>query len=398
MTTALRQRGGVLRTRVLATSVAVALQILLVTALVVNPLVQAQTFTVLYSFAGGADGAHPYSGLIRDGAGNLYGTTSQGGDLGDWGTVFKLDTTGKDTVLYSFTGGADGAIPYASLIRDAKGNLYGTTSRGGFGDWGTVFKLTLNTTGKYEVLHSFNGADGANPSAGLIRDAAGNLYGTARFGGGAYDVGTVFKLDATGTETVLHRFNGADGAYPYAGLIRDAKGNLYGTTPQGGNGSGTVFRLMNRTGKYEVLYRFTSGGGGAFPFAPLIRDAAGNLYGVTQYGGASDLGTVFELDSTGKEIVLHSFTGPDGVYPIAGVIRDAAGNLYGTTRFGGTYDCGTLFKLDAIGTYEVLHTFTCGADGGRPIAGLIRDEAGNLYGTTPDGGAFENGTVFKFTP
>jgi uncharacterized repeat protein (TIGR03803 family) len=375
----------------------VALQIFLIATWAAKPLAQAQTFTVLYSFAGGADGANPVAGLIRDGAGNLYGTTSQGGAFGDWGTVFKLDTTGKETVLYSFSGGADGGIPYAGLIGDAKGNLYGTTSKGGLGDSGTVFKLTLNTTGKYEVLHSFNGADGANPSAGLIRDAAGNLYGTARFGG-AYDVGTLFKLDATGKETVLHSFTSADGAYPYAGLMRDVAGNLYGTTPQGGNGTGTVVRLLNKTGKYEVLYRFTGAGGGASPFAGLIPDAAGNLYGVTYYGGASDLGAVFALDSTGKEIVLHSFIGADGVHPVAGVIRDAAGNLYGTARFGGTYDCGTLFKLDAIGTYEVLHTFTCGADGAFPIAGLIRDASGNLYGTTANGGAFENGTVFKLTP
>ena len=266
--------------------------------------------------------------------------------------MFKLDKTGKETVLYSFAGGSDGENPVAGLVWDAKGNLYGITSLGGASGYGTVFKL--DKAGKETVLHSFTGpaGDGAEPMAGLTRDAKGNLYGTTVYGGsgtckngGLDGCGTVFKLDKTSKETVLYSFPGteSDGTYPDAGLVPDAAGNLYDTTFGGGaSGAGTVFKL-DKTGKETVLYSF-DGADGANPVAGLVWDAKGNLYGTT-YNGASGYGTVFKLEKTGKETVLHSFVGTDGAHPYAGLVRDAKGKLYGTTYLGGSSDRGTVWKL-----------------------------------------------------
>jgi uncharacterized repeat protein (TIGR03803 family) len=398
---------------------AMALVILLGLA-AVPPSAQGQALTVLHSFEGGTDGESPSGGVVRDAAGNLYGTSAYGGTF-NFGTVFKLDSAGNETVLYSFTGGTDGAIPLAGLIRDAAGNLYGTTEVGGdltcnsgIG-CGTVFKL--QTTGKETVLHSFTGSpDGASPIAGMIRDAAGNLYGTTSAGGidcGSLGCGTVFKLDAAGKETLLHSFTGgADGTYPDGGVIRDAAGNLYGTTAYGGTYNfGTVFKL-NSTGTETVLYRFRNRANGQYPVGGVIRDKAGNLYGATEVGGAFSSGTVFKLDTTGKETVLHNFAGgADGQNPVAGVIRDGAGVLYGTTQYGGGVTCfgsgcGTVFKVDTTGKETVLYSFTGGADGAAPLASLVRDAAGNLYGTAyfdGDSGPLCSvvggcGVVFKIAP
>jgi uncharacterized repeat protein (TIGR03803 family) len=365
--------------------------------------------TVLYSFAGSPDGAVPYGGLVRDAAGNLYGTTSGGGTQ-NLGAVFRLDTTNKETVLYSFAGSPDGRGPFlAGLILDASGNLYGTTVQGGRNDLGTVFKL--DTTGKETVLYSFmRGSDGLGPFGSLVRDGAGNLYGTT-FGGGIHGLGTVFKLGPSGKETVLHSFAGgtADGEESVAGLIRDAAGNLYGTTPYGGrtgciggqgNNCGTVFKI-DTSGKETVLYDFCSVSGcidGENPYGGLVRDTAGNLYGTTFGGGIYGLGTVFKLDTTGTETVLYSFTVlPDGAHPGAGLVRDKAGNLYGTTDIGGGTGCGgtgcgTVFKVDPTGKETVLGGFP----DGYPYTGLLRDKAGNLYGTTS--GYVDGGTVFKLDP
>ncbi len=385
------------------------------------PSAHGQTFTVLHSFKGGTDGESPDAGVVRDAAGNLYGTTEYGGGntcfSGDsCGTVFKVDTTGKETVLHSFTGGADGAFPLAGLILDAAGNLYGTTEYGGDltcnsgVGCGTVFKV--DTTGKETVLYSFtSGTDGAGkPIAGVIRDAAGNLYGTTSQGG-PFSSGTVFKLDTTGKETVLYIFTGGrggtDGYYPDGALIRDAAGNLYGTTQLGGNYSfGTVFKV-DSTGKETVLYRFRGGSSGDQPVGGVIMDKAGDLYGSTQGGGTSFDGTVFKLNPVGNKTVLYSFgSGTNGSLPVAGVIGDAAGNLYGTTAYGGAFNSGTVFKLDKTGKETVLHSFTGGADGALPVAGLVRDAAGNLYGTAIDSGdsgslctvVYGCGVVFKITP
>src|SRR6516165_1947158 len=257
---------------------------------------QGQTYTkkVIYSFAGGSDGADPLAGLVRDGVGNLYGTTYAGGDYGS-GTVFRLDTTGKEAVLHSFSGGPDGGYPYAGLILDAAGNLYGTADAGGAHNYGVVFEVPAG--GAEGVLYSFTGTggDGADPLAGLVRDAAGNLYGTTA-SGGASGLGAVFKVSAGGAESVLHSFTGgSDGEYPYASVIRDAAGNLYGTTYGGGaSGWGTVFEI-DPTGKETVLYSFAGAADGASPEGGLVQDAAGHLYGTTKYGGAFGAGTVFEL-------------------------------------------------------------------------------------------------------
>lgn len=361
-----------------------------------NP-VEAQTLTTLYRFAGGTDAANPYGGLIPDASRSLYGTTAYGG-LSNLGTVFKLERTGKETLLYSFSGGTDGASPFAGLIRDAEGNLYGTTAYGGLSNAGTVFRL--DAAGKETVLHTFNGTDGENPYASLIRDTEGNLYGTT-FRGGESGIGTVFRLDRAGTLTVLHSFRGVDGQTPYSDLIRDAEGNLYGTTQNGGAyGYGTVFKV-DLAGNETVLHAF-NGADGKEPTAPLIRDAAGNLYGTAGSGGTSNYGTVFKLDAAGNETVLHSFNFADGAYPSGGrLIRDAAGNLYGTTAIGGVAYNGTVFKLDATGNVTVLYSFTGRRDGGILCAGLIRDGAGNFYSTTFGGGVpggfggYGNGTIFK---
>ena len=368
---------------------------------------QRQTYTVLHSFAGPpTDGSNPFDfgSLVRDSAGNLYGTAFAGGASNN-GVVFKLDDhTRKQTVLHSFTGSpTDGAAPAAGLIRDKAGNLYGTTTSGGTTGYGVVFKV--DPSGMETVLYSFTGgADGANPQAGLARDSAGNLYGTTSSGGTSGN-GVGFTLDPTGKETVIYSFTGgANGALPYARLVRDLAGNLYGTTISGGTtGNGVVFKL-DPTGNETVLYSFTGGTDGRAPVAGLVRDPAGNLYGTTTIGGdlsafgGLGCGVVFKLDSTGKETVLYSFTGgADGCQPFAGLVRDAAGNLYGATESGGNSNFGVVFKLDITGKETVLHTFT-GPDGLQVDAGLVRDAKGNLYGTTVGSGASGYGVVFKLTP
>ncbi len=377
------------------------------------------------------------AGLISDGAGNLYGTTQSGGILTGpcapqgCGVVFKLDSTGKETVLYTFTGGADGASPAAALVRDAAGNLYGTTVSGGVCSWpyssngcGVVFKLDP-TTGQETALYSFSGgADGAGPGP-LLLDNAGILYGTTSSGGGdasgrcqAIGCGVVFKLEpSTSTYTVLYTFTGAaDGGQPLAGLVQDSAGNFYGTTGSGGAnvsvcggfGCGVVFKL-DPIGTDTVLYTFTGQADGGSPVAALIRDADGNLYGTTENAGTYGWGVVFKLDPTGKETILHEFTGAaDGATPRGGLISDAAGNLYGTTLQGGTgtfFTNGVVFELDNSGTYIVLHTLAASeAEGMNPYAGLLMDSAGNLYGTASEAGAscptnsYSCGVVFEVTP
>jgi uncharacterized repeat protein (TIGR03803 family) len=411
--------------------------------------------TVLYTFTGGNDGGYSTAGVIRDRAGNLYGTTSGGGASGA-GVVFKVDPTGHETVLYSFTGGNDGNSPSAGVIRDPAGNLYGTTSGGGAGDRGVVFKV--DTSGNERVLHTFmRGADGDQPDlAGVVRDEAGNLYGTTAFNG-AGGQGTVYKLDPNGNVTVLYAFPGTrdgqdvynnglifagdgrlygatalggergagvlyqlDGqcnervlytftaftangfSRPTGGVIGDEAGNFYGTTFIGqtdvGSGYGVVYKV-DAAGHSTVLHNFTNGADGGNPYGGVIRDWTGNLYGTASGGGASNAGLVFKIDPSGHERVLYTFTGEaDGGYPFGELIRDAAGNLYGTTNGGGASNAGVVFKIDPSGHETVLYTFTGAADGGYPLAGLTRDSKGNLYGTTNGGGASNAGAVFEIDP
>ncbi len=322
-----------------------------------------------------------------------------------------------DNVLYSFKNdGADGNNPYAELIFDGAGNLYGTTFRGGAHGVGTVFELTPVGDGTWteKVLHTFiqNGIDGAGPVGGLIFDHAGNLYGTTS-GGGTFLAGTAFELSPAGggtwTEKILHSFGSdPDGADPQASLVFDAAGNLYGTATTGGaGGAGAVFELSPAGGgtwTESALYSFT-GTDAIQPNSALIFDAAGNLYGTTYTGArTSQHGTVYELMPSGggtwTEKLLYSFNGTDGDTPQAALIFDTAGNLYSTTAGGGAFNQGTLFKLTPAGggnwTESVLHSFGNGTDGARPQAGLVLDAAGNLYSTTKNGGSFGGGTVFRF--
>ena len=368
----------------------------------------AQTFTVLYTFTDTTQGEQPDAGLIADSAGNLYGTTQYGGTAGGFGTIFKLDSSGNESVLYSFSGTPDGEDPYAGLVADNAGNLYGSTLFGGTnGGFGTVFRL--NTHSQLTLLHSFaSDPDGADPYGTLVGDRQGNGYGTTRFGGSGGGYGTVFKLGRNGQLTLLHSFSGTpDGEDPEAGLIVDAAGNLYGTTVYGGTagGFGTVFRVDHKTGALRLLHSFSGTPDGENPYAGLAVDSAGNGYGTTKYGGtAGGYGTVFKIDRTGKFSLLHSFAGnPDGVNPLGPVIVDHQGNVYGTTYYGGSNGYGSVFKIDTTGTLTILHSFDYSPDGAYPTGALLLDSAGNIYGTASQGGDsncgfFGCGTVFKITP
>jgi uncharacterized repeat protein (TIGR03803 family) len=353
---------------------------------------QARGEKTLHSFAGGNDGDHPTGTLIMDASGNLLGTTEYGG-ASNAGTVFRMTPSGKEKELYTFTGGGDGARPMGGVIMDAGGNLYGTTFAGGAQNLGTVFKLTPH--GKKKILHSFDG-DTYNPDAPLVMDADGNLYGTTTFGGTA-DNGAVFKVTPKGQETILYSFKSdSDGYFPEGGLILDANGNLYGTTSYGGaSGGGTVFKLTP-DGQKTIIFSFTGGSDGSTPLAGLFMDDAGNLYGTTSDGGDNAQGVVFKVTLEGQETTLHTFSGnPDGGFPYARLIMDASGNIYGTTNGGGGgLSFGTVFKLTPAGKETVLHAFS-GDDGAHLSQGLVMDARANLYGTAPFGGASNKGTVFK---
>lgn len=303
---------------------------------------QAGRCSLLYSFQCSPDGDEPESGLVRDASGNLYGTTLSGGQYSD-GTVFKVTSSGTETVLHSFAGyPSDGSYPeLGSLTLDAAGNLYGTTSGGGeFGE-GAVFKVTATGTGTESILYSFCAqsgcTDGSTPFGGMARDNGGNLYGATDLGG-TYDDGVVFKLTTGGIERVLHNFKSSptDGAYPESNLIRDSSGNLYGTTYTGGASSaGTVFKVT-AGGAESLLYSFKgSTGDGAQPQGGgLLLDTSDNLYGVTTGGGPEGIGVVFKLTSGDTESALLNFTRAGGEHPVDGLAR-AVGSLYGTTGGGG---------------------------------------------------------------
>jgi len=366
-----------------------------VSALAVSPFecALAQPFRVLHAFLDGSDGATSNAPVIMDKSGNLYGTALQGGASNN-GVVFEIAADGTESVLYSFAAGNDGCRPEAGLIEDKAGNLYGTTNQGGPADQGTVFKLAPD--GTETVLYAFtDGNDGGMPQAGLIADRQGNLYGTATQGGvkGCYGdgCGTVFKLAPDGRFTTLHAFNGrGDGEYPQAALIADRRGNLYGTAAGGGaHGDGTVFKLTT-DGKFEVLYAFAGGSDGEGPQAGLIADKAGNLYGTTRSGGGNGCtdgcGTIFKLAPNGTETLLFAFTGGnDGGEPYGGVVADADGNADGL---------GVVFKLAVNGHLTALHTFEGSPDGAWPEAGVILDKKGDLYGTAYAEGPDFWGTVF----
>jgi len=369
------------------------------------------TFSVLHAFQGGNDGANPQSGLIADKQGNLYGTTYAGG-ADNLGTLFRLAPDGTETPLVTFdsTNGQSPCLGY--LIADKSGNFFGTTGAGGENDFGAVY--TLAAAGTEQLLYSFAGtSDGYNIEYGLVKDKSGNLYGTA-YQGGPNSAGEVYEITG-GTKTTLWAFcsqaNCTDGYGPLSQLVSDRHGNLYGTTFEGGAyGYGTVFRLSppakGQTQWTEtVLHSFaaTVNGtiDGCYPFAGVIADKSGSLYGTT-YGcggytnGNSDGdGSVFKIAADGTESLLYGFSGGnDGMNPKAPLIEDKSGNLYGTASAGGAENDGIVFKIASDGTETILHTFTGGSDGATPYSGLHR-KGPWLYGTASAGGANGDGTVYK---
>jgi uncharacterized repeat protein (TIGR03803 family) len=401
--------------------VCAALTRVLMAAMIVITLAsgaRSQTEKIIHTFTGGVDGFLPQAGLVIDSKGNLYGTTSTGGnsDICACGTVFELspgsDGTWSKSLVYTFTG-ANGISPYGGLTFDSQGNLYGTTEAGGQFGLGTVFELVPGSNGAWTetVLYSFKGEpDGQLPLGGaVIFDEAGNLYGMTP-SGGAHGWGTVFELvsgsNGTWTENILHSFTGGnDGAQPWANqLIFDSAGHLYGATQGGGaNDYGTVFELnraASGTWAEKVIYSFTGAVGGSGPVGNMLFDSSGNLYGVASF-------IVFELvraDAEWTEKTLHTFAGgKDGAFPYAGLTWGSAGNLYGTTHTGGDHK-GTVFELtpgpNGTWTETVLHRFGESArDGTAPYYGaLVLDAAGNLYGTTLGGGNSNYGVVFEVKP
>lgn len=375
--------------------------------LTISVTASAQTEGILYDFctlSACSDGQYPEVQLVEDSQGNFYGTTYQGG-AHNGGTVFQLSPSGAFTVLYSFGAStADGSGPVGTLVRDSKGNLYGVTASGGANRSGAVFKITPG--GVESIVHSFgaNASDGLYPTSGLAIDEQGNIYGTTSYGGKGFGAGTVYKVSAKGSYSILHYFlGGGDGLRPMAPLTLDQQGNVYGTTELGGAyGEGSVFRIASG-GTESILHSFSATGAakadGVFPEGGLVVDAEGNLYGTTYDGGAFHTGVVFKLSPQGAETVLHSFgSNGDGIHTQAGLIIDGNGNLYGTSFQGGAFGAGIVFKLDSAGNETILHSFGSGTDGTYPHAGLLLDSAGNLYGTTEEGGKSNGGTVFEVTP
>jgi len=380
---------------------------------------------IIYSFGGDADGEYIDSDLVMDSAGNIYGTSVQGGDFGG-GTVFELRPSGTGwvhTVLYSFTGGADGGEPYKGVTLDAHGNLYGTAVTGGTGQGceggcGVVYKLTRSDTNwTQHVIHNFTGGrDGAGPGSGVTFDQQGALYGMTPTGG-AYGLGVIYQMnpDPNGgwKFSVIHAFTGGqDGSNGSAGrLILDKAGRLYGVATTGGaNGKGVAFRLVRGPlGRWllQTLYAFKGQPDAGFPYGGLTFDSLGNLYGTTYYDGQNDLGAVYELafkDGAWSESVLYSFEGgSDGSSSIGNLVIDRAGSLYGTTSEGGAgCSCGIIFKL-ARGTggnwtETVVHRFRGTPDGAFVYNGMVGDAEGNFYGATVHGGLFNEGSLYKFKP
>jgi uncharacterized repeat protein (TIGR03803 family) len=428
---------------------AIALLTLLMAAAVAAQPAQAQTYTVLHAFSAGTDGAVP-GPIIRDAQGNLYGATRFGGlvTCGEdtCGTVYKVDSAGNETVLFSFEGGTNGSDPVAGLVQDSAGNLYGTTQGNGFiGGASVVFKVEPNGQ---ETSFPTDGVNVCCLDSPLAVDAQGNLYGMSPFGGKpncglntfGLGCGTLFKLSPTGEFTVLHVFNGKDGMQPEGGVVLDGKGNLYGTANFGGNlpcqslgygyrepGCGTVYKL-DSSGNFTVLHTFGGPGDGSFPLGLNI-DSAGNLYGIAQNGGdeiqhtnfADGVGTIFKVDTSGKFSVLFTFV-PCTLPPCTQgqvrnpvyathLVRDSKGNLYGVEQ---SNDCakggGCLFRLDTKGNLTDLYDFEGENEGpdGFTATGVVLGSHNDVFGTMFVGGppetecqdfGFTNGcgTVFHLT-
>ncbi len=394
-------------------------------AFAISPAALAQTFTVLYNFTGGTDGGNPQSALTLDISGNIYGTTVNGGDPaclgynGSCGVVFKLDTTGHESVLHSFENGGDGLNPSSGVVFDSAGNLYGATEYGGVGTSsgaGVVYKL--DPSGHETILHVFNDtigafAGGINPIGELVIDGDGYVYGATRKGGDPHcatlGCGLIYRITPAGVENVLHAFAGgaSDGEFPIAGPIFGPDDDLYFTSSYGANhGSGAVFRLGRRPGRGHglIVLELASGSGQLSYPGGGIFDSHGRLYLPAQKGGNgggdNNAGGIIRFAQRGTAVRSVSCDATNCYEPNTGLVLDAAGNLYGTSQVDGTGSGGTVFKLDTAGNLTGIYDFSISApvNGYYPMAGLVRDSAGNLYGTTSAGGANGWGVIFKITP
>ena len=372
----------------------------------------AQTETNLYSFGGQPDGEQPRAGLVQGTNGNFYGTTYNGG-TSNLGSVFRLTPGGSYSNLYSFGSQTnDGAHPSAGLVKGSDGYLYGTTVNGGTNSFGTVFRLGLS--GSYSNLYSFQGPpnDGDGPAGGLTRGNDGNFYGVT-MGGGTNSSGTVFRFSTNGTETMLYSFAGStnDGSEPVAPLVLGSDGNFYGTTFFGGItnvasigfvnplGLGTVFRI-SPGGSYQLLYLFGSTVPDGFWPGQLVQASDGNFYGVAFEGGTfTNHGAVFRITPGGSESLFYSFGSQtnDASTP-SSLMIGSDGNFYGTSTKGGTNDIGAVFRISPGGSETVLYSFGSQPnDGNEPLGWLVQANGGNLYGTTLNGGAGTEGTIFELT-
>ena len=427
MTSPEQHRIRILGTGPRASACALALAIGFVLTFAASRAAQAQTYNVIHSFSGGGDGAQPYAGLTMDAAGNLYGTTAQGG-ANAGGTVFKLSKRGSNwvlTPLYSFAGLDDGLNPWGRVTIGKNGTLYGTTYNGGGSGGGTVFQLRPSSAApksalapwSHTVLYDFYlsyGSDGCFPQGDLTLDGSGNIYGTTEQCG-VNNNGITYKLTPSGsgwTESVLYSQPYGDQAYAQGGVIFDGAGNLYGVLSDGGqNGLGAVYQLSPSGSGWteETLYNFFEYVYGVVPQGGLLIDASDNLYGTTVTGGSNEGGIVFELKhGNGGWIfnTLYNLSGCRLCGPRDKLVMDAAGNLYGTTYGDGAYEMGSVFKLTPSNggwNYTSLHDFTGGSDGGHPLSTLVFDANGDLYGTASGGGTLACsssgcGVVFEITP
>jgi uncharacterized repeat protein (TIGR03803 family) len=414
--------------------VVLSLALVFALAIVATQEAHAQTFTIIHSFAG-PEGAFPEAGFAIDGAGNLFGTTSEGGH--NDGNILEL-TYGRSgwtlDSLYVFAGGWDGNYPEGKVSIAPDGTMYGTTKMGGAScvnnpnGCGTVYHWAPppRIPRAPYVIHRFlGGTDGAFPESELTFDESGSIYGTT-FGGGFAGTescpggcGTVYKLTPSGAgweETVLHSFRGVDGRYPWGGVVFDRAGNLYGTTIGGGGyqncpqGCGVIYELTPSGSSWAVqtLHIFTGGSDGSSPTGGLILDSSGNLYGTTSTGGPGGGGTVFELTPTNSGWTFTTLYGIPGI-GLAGegvrgsLVMDRAGSLYGTTDADGANSRGSVFKLtpsNGSWTYTSLHDFNEPAEGWFPVPGVVLDSQGNLYGMTAIGGTTSCGcgVAFEITP
>ena len=401
-----------------------------VAVLVLYASANAQTFQVLHAFAAPPTDGFPSGAFLLDSQGHLFFASDAGGENTDCsgygcGAVFELSKGyghWKESTLYAFSPfNGNSPTPAGPLIMDTSGNIYGTQSHGGDPscDCGAVYQLTQSAgVWSQNLLYSFTGGvnDGMYPASGLVRDSAGNLYGSTS-NGGLNNNGTIFELspnaDGTWSYSIIHNFsygvNGSsDGSEPYGPLTMDSLGNLYGTTLQGGLWSyGTAFRLSfsSGTSTEAILFNFTLD----YSFAPnpvgVVPDAAGNLYGTTQSGGAYGLGTIYKLTPAigfWNRTILHTFTGSgDGANPLGGLAIDATGALYGASIQGGSFGYGNVYKFSHVSgrwNQTLLHEFTNGTDGREPVLGLVLDWKGNVYGLANGGGAYGNGVAFEIMP